>query len=139
MEAATAAGVSRRRWCGWEPATVTTYTYDESGRVETAVTTVEPEWDESTRAWHVAYAEFLGRLCPGCGTDMAESTAVSSYGAYEVLDPSRCYKCEVLHIASERVHRPTSDGGYSTPGSMHMRVRYHGPQVIPGLTDGGGG
>ncbi len=37
-------GVSPRRLTGWEPATVTTYIYDDSGQLVQSVTVQEPEF-----------------------------------------------------------------------------------------------
>jgi hypothetical protein len=57
---------------GWEPATTTTYRYDDQGRLVEAVTVSEPEWSDEDRAWAAALDLAESRLCSSCGGPRAE-------------------------------------------------------------------
>lgn len=67
LELAREAGVSFRRWNGWEAKRTTTVTaWTEDGRPAQWVTETEPEYDVNERDnWH-ALAEYRDALCPQC-------------------------------------------------------------------------
>lgn len=85
--------MSRRRFLGWEPERVTTYFYDDAGRLVRSVTVTEPEWDDEERAWAYALTDVEAEMCPGgCGQPLAESTAVGADEDYDVLFV-QCHAC----------------------------------------------
>ena len=72
MEACERLGIPLRRLHGWEPATTTTYQYDESGRVARTVTTSEPLWDQWDHYLMIALQEFRDMHCSQCGQLLSE-------------------------------------------------------------------
>jgi len=66
--------VSARRLQGWEPAETTTYEYDDAGRVISATTTREPEWDREQLAMMLAHIENEASI-DSLGFPIAESTS----------------------------------------------------------------
>jgi hypothetical protein len=114
VETARAWGISRRRFLGWEPRQVTTYSYDDAGRLVSSVTETEPEWNDDDRAWAYALADVEAEMCPGgCGQPLAESTAV---GADDDYFPHRlqCHAC----AQKRRVEQE------SNPGDLVWVVRH---------------
>lgn len=107
--AARAWGVSHRRFCGWEPRRVTTFEYDDAGRVVRSVTVTEPEWDDEQRELVYALAQYEASLCPGCGGDLAETTSPEAEYGYTRAGPERCYRCQMLAMYQE------ADGEAKTP------------------------
>lgn len=99
--AARAWGVSHKRFCGWEPRTVTTYEYDEGGRLVRSVTVTEREWDDDQRELAYGLARWEASLCPGCGGDLAETTDPSAEYAWRRTGPQRCYRCQMLEMYQE--------------------------------------
>ena len=94
--------MSFRRFSGWEPAETTTYTYDEAGRVLTATTVREPEWDEQEQAWMLALAEFEDEeLCPVCGGPRSVCQAPENEGRFSVPPPTRCFVATAIADARE--------------------------------------
>jgi hypothetical protein len=89
--------VSRRRFLGWEPKQVTTYEYDDGGRVVRAVTVVEAEWDDTERAWATALLDAEADECSGCGEPLSETLRPEAYQGYEVGPPAVCQGCKALH------------------------------------------
>lgn len=65
--------MSPRRLSGWEPAEVTTFEYDDDGRLVGAVTEREPEWSSSDRESLLALLE-ASRVGPH-GHPMSEATS----------------------------------------------------------------
>lgn len=98
LEAARSWGVSWRRFCGWEPQRVTTYEYDDDGRLIRAVTTTEAEWDDEQRDAVYALARFEAGLCPGCRQPIAETTAPEAEFAYKELETLRCFRCQATEV-----------------------------------------
>jgi hypothetical protein len=101
LAAARAWGVSWRRFSGWEPATTTTFEYDDAGRLAKSVTTVEPEWDGAERDTALALAAYEADLCPGCHRPMSETTARENQKAYVAGAPIRCHCCTASQRAAE--------------------------------------
>lgn len=99
--AARAWGVSHRRFCGLEPATTTTYEYDDAGRLVRSVTRPEPEWDDEQREMAYALARWEASLCPGCGGDLAETTSPEAEHGYRRVGPQRCYRCQMVEMYQE--------------------------------------
>lgn len=75
---------------------VTTYQYDQTGRLVRSVTVWDPEWTPQDVAWAQAYAEEQAARCPGCGQPLDESTDPANEGAYEAPFPVRCFACSTL-------------------------------------------
>ncbi|WP_123661585.1 hypothetical protein [Actinocorallia herbida] len=111
VELARAWGVPRSRWLGREPRTVTTYEYDDGGRLLRSVTETEPLWTDEDRGWAEALAHFEADECKGCGQPLSESTEASAEGAYDAPLPLRCHACTAVSIqqdaASKNAH-PTA-------------------------------
>lgn len=93
METARAWGVSWRRWHGWEPARLTTYTYDDAGLLVAAVETVEPEWDHESRAHALALTDYEAGLCPGGNHLLSETTDPLMEGRYVPDGAIECWYC----------------------------------------------
>src|SRR5690606_21194913 len=93
LQAARAHGVSYRRWFGWEPARTVEYVFD-GDRVVGERVTVEPEWDDDSRAWAEALELAEADRCPGCGEPRHESTDPANENAYTVGPPWRCFACD---------------------------------------------
>lgn len=102
MEAARAAGVSWRRWHGWEPSRLTTYTYDEAGRCVASVTTMEPEWDDVSRAHLLALLEYEAGLCAGCGRPLSETTNPLMDGRFIYDGYVECFCCLAIAAGSAK-------------------------------------
>lgn len=102
LEGAAAAGVSWRRFTGWEPARITEYEY-EDGQLVRAVTTTEPEWDDEQRHAVHALLRYRAGLCPGCRNPLSETAdPVNEYGYVRPLGPPlRCHYCTMLGIYQE--------------------------------------
>src|SRR5690606_3854254 len=96
VRAAVRVGVSLKRWNGWEPHEVTEYEYDDGGRVVRTVTTREPEWDDESRAYVLALAEYERSVCGGCGGWLPETTDPKNEGRYVSKGAIRCHRCDVL-------------------------------------------
>lgn len=85
-----------RRFNGWEP-TATTSVVD--GRT---VTTSEPEWDDTDRAWAEALVAYDAQKCDGCGHPLTHTTDPDADGAYVASLPVRCHSCTALHQMQDR-------------------------------------
>jgi hypothetical protein len=93
--------VTRRRFLGWEPRRVTTFVYDENGRLEQAITVTEPEWDDEERGWAYAHADLAAEMCPGgCGHPLSESAAVGADDDYRAKS-LQCHACGTVARAQE--------------------------------------
>jgi hypothetical protein len=101
LEAARAWGVSRKRFLGWEPRTTTEHAYDEDGRLLRSVTTTEPEWDDTERAYAITLLDLEADLCNGCGQPLSETTLREAFDGYDVPDPHACQGCKAL-IAQQK-------------------------------------
>lgn len=102
--------MSVKRLNGWEPTEVTTYEYDDAGRVTRTITRRESEWDESERQWALALLEFEASKCPGCGGVWEETTDPKSEGRWNVPPPVRCHRCTALAVAQhgEKYHHASA-------------------------------
>jgi len=76
---------------------VTTYTYDEHGRISEALTITEPEWDETERAWAMTLVDVEADTCGGCGQPLSETMTLEAYEGYESGPPAVCQGCKALH------------------------------------------
>jgi hypothetical protein len=108
VEAAERLGVSVKRFDGWEPEQVTTYEYDDAGRLIRAVTVREPEWDEHEQGWALALAFYRDSLCPcGCGHPARDTLAPESAGhTWHVPPPVRCMARDALAQAQAQFSNP---------------------------------
>jgi DNA-binding transcriptional LysR family regulator len=111
--------VSWRRWAGWEPTKVTTYDYDADGRVDVAVSTLEPEWDDQSRGFALALDEYEAGLCPSCKHPLEETSAAHHEDRYTAEPAVRCHRC----TASEQAAKSYQDS--PTPGALLVPVRFH--------------
>ena len=70
------------------------------------VTTREPEWDDESRAYVLALAEYERSVCGGCGGWLPETTDPKNEGRYVSKGAIRCHRCDVLHAArsAEEAH-----------------------------------
>lgn len=75
-------GVSRKRLSGWEPAEVTTFEYDDSGRVVRQITVREAEWDRDEEEFLVASRELEADTGPH-GFLMSEAMDPANQFAFE--------------------------------------------------------
>jgi hypothetical protein len=98
---------------GWEPRTVTTFTYDDDGRLVSASETVEPEWDAEQRAWPLALAELEAQSCSGCGGWLPETTSIEKSDGYVAEHPWRCHRCEALEIRRQQVRDKPNPGSFT--------------------------
>lgn len=105
---------------------MTTYEYDEQGRVSRAVTTTEPEWDTDQQAWVLALAEYERDLCPGCRMPLHITTKkvlrpdgkldLASYEQWKVAADDRCFVCAAVNDA-----KPTLQT-YKDPESLRLTI-----------------
>lgn len=101
---------------GRELRSVTTYEYDDTGRLVRSVTVHESPWTEEDLGWAKAHQQNLDDRCPGpCGLPLSETTAMANgepVHSYEVELPMRCQACDELakkqeaHGESGQVIRP---------------------------------
>lgn len=93
---------------GWEPKRVTTFEYDEEDRLIRSVTEVEPEWDDTERAWATALLDVEADTCGGCGQPLSETLRPEAYQGYEAPPPAVCQGCKALH-ARQRADADAGD------------------------------
>ncbi|MFC5112634.1 hypothetical protein ACFPN7_01585 [Amycolatopsis halotolerans] len=96
VEAAVRLGISPSRYAGEEPAEVTEYEYNKSGRLVRSVTTRSPEWTNEDRSLVKAFLEYEALTCRGCGGFIPETTDPGNEGKYEADLPHRCHRCDAL-------------------------------------------
>lgn len=96
MQAATRVGISLRRWAGWEPREVHTPQGDGS-----VLVTREPEWDDESRDWVLALAQWEDLHCPQCNGWLPETTDPANEDAYRAEPPGRCHRCTALVAKQE--------------------------------------
>lgn len=80
---------------------MSTREYDDDGNVVVEVTTVEPEWDDESRAYAVALLAYEADTCPNCRAPLHETTAAENEGRYRADLPMRCHKCTAISERSE--------------------------------------
>lgn len=66
-----------------------------------AVTEVEPEWDEQSRAEAIALLDVEADTCSGCGQPLSETLRPEAVGGYKVGLPARCHACDALRHAQK--------------------------------------
>lgn len=95
VEVARSWGVSPSVFFGAGTQAVTTYEYDDLGRLLRSVTVHESSWRDEDRDLAYALAEWENGLCPGCGGELADTMNRDHEGAY-VADRERlgiCWRC----------------------------------------------
>lgn len=93
--------MSRSRWLGQEPRSVTTYEYDEStGRLIRSVTETESAWTDEDRGWLLAYLAEKTERCAGCGNHLDECRDPATAGRWSVI-AERCEPCRVGEAEAE--------------------------------------
>lgn len=94
-------GVSPRRLLGWEPGEVTTYEYDDDGRLLRAVTVREPEYSAWDRA--VLLADVAASKVPRGhhGVPLHEAADPENQFAFEVPPPRMDWAQKALDDAQE--------------------------------------
>lgn len=98
---------------GWEPASITTFEYDESGRLARAVTVREPEftpWDRAALLTDVADSKVPRG---GHGRTISEVTDPDNQFAYEVEPPAMDWAQKKLDEAQAAYKKsnPNADMG----------------------------
>lgn len=98
--------MSLRRFCGWEPAEVTTHEYDERDRLAASVTRREPEWDDAQRAWMLALGVYEQSLCRRCGHNLHDTLDPDTSGTMLasrewVAEESQCFGCTALAVSEQ--------------------------------------
>jgi hypothetical protein len=93
LEAARACGVPWRRWAGWEPAEVTTYEYDDDGRLIRSTTVREAEWGEVDRGAMLALAAYEASICTGCRQPMSQSMDPDTQFKWRGQILAQCHAC----------------------------------------------
>ena len=96
LEAARAWGVPWRRWSGWEPAEVTTYEYDDAGRLIRSTTVREAEWNEVDRGAALALQAYEAGLCGGCGQPTSQSMDPDTQFRWRGKLLAQCHACYAL-------------------------------------------
>jgi len=87
---------------GWEPGEVTTFEYDDAGRMIRAVTVREPEFSDWDRA--ALLADRTRDLAPRSRTGilMSEATDRKNFGRFIVPEPTTDLASKALHEAQEQ-------------------------------------
>ena len=96
---------------GRAPRSVTTYTYDDAGRLVHAVTEHEPVFLPEDAAELQALAVVEAEECPRCGEDRSKSHAAEGEFAYKA-EVVRCHSC----ATSERAVRAYAKEDGDTAG-----------------------
>ena len=118
--------VSPRRFEGWAPQTTTRYAYDQGGRVVSAVSMDEPEWDELDRAIVDAHLWNEAQRCR-CGGYLDETTT-DDHG-YRIT-AEQCYRCEAELRWHER-QQPIDELMKSTRNKPYPEARVLSVEAIP--------
>jgi hypothetical protein len=125
LTTARAWGVPWRRWAGWEPAEITTYEYDDAGRLIRATTVREPEWGEVDRAAAIELAAYEADLCPGCKQPQADALAHEERWVAEVT--ARCHSCTAAEILREKLEKRVEDKALTQASALLLRTRLMPP------------
>lgn len=80
-----------RRLLGWEPAEVTSFEYDDDGRVVKAVTVRESEYSDLDRGWLLHSWEQDHAPRGEHGILMSEATDRANMGEFELSEPVTDY------------------------------------------------
>src|SRR4030095_13235889 len=121
-EAARAWGVPLSIFLGRKQATEYEYF---AGKLVRSVT--EPLWLEEDRQAAIDLLAYEQSLCPGCGGDIAETTAADAEDGYEAVDPLLCHRC----VAKEQYAKKWQD--HPHPDALLISVQRKNS------TRGGGG
>lgn len=113
-------GVSVRRFLGWEPGEVTSFEYDDDGRVVRAITVREPEFSDMDRKWLMD--SWLADQTPrgSHGWPIAEATDPANQGKFFVGPPAVDFaaKAEIeAHEEAEKIYK-----GKIPLGALKFRV-----------------
>lgn len=101
-----------KRFDGWEPATETTYHYDDTGRLAHATTIRESEWDDPQRDLMLALALYEAQVHEPCGGYLPDTTAADADDRYAAAPPVRCHLCTArmqahhAHVTSPHAPHP---------------------------------
>jgi len=88
---------------GWEPETVTTYSYDTSGRLVESRTETEPEWDDEQRGLMLALRVWeADSLCSVCGGPKSECQSMGDASFWDVPPPTRCHRITAVELQAEK-------------------------------------
>jgi hypothetical protein len=131
LEAARAWGVPWRRWAGWEPTEVTTFEYDDAGRLIRAETVREAEWGELDRGAAMALAEYEAGLCSGCRHPLVETCLPENEERYVGEVTGRCHRCTALEILREKVADGVERKAMMQPSALLLGVRLRGEDPTP--------
>lgn len=108
---------------GWEPASITTYEYDDSGRLSRAVTVREPEytaWDRAALLRDVADSKIRRG---SHGLPLSETTDPENQFAYEAETPAMDWAQKALDDAQEAYKKQNPKASL---GALLWRVKKRG-------------
>lgn len=113
-------GISVRRFYGWEPGEVTTFEWDDDGRLIRAVTVRESEFSDWDRALLLADHREAHTVRGRHGVPMVDALDTANQFAFEVPPPSVDWAQQKLNQAQERYKTayPNAD-----MDSLHWEVR----------------
>lgn len=113
-------GISVRRFYGWEPGEVTTFEWDDDGRMIRAVTVREPEFSEWDRMLLLADHREAHTVRGRHGVPMVEALDPKNQFAFEVPLPSVDWAQKKLNEAQEKYKKayPSAD-----MDSLHWEVK----------------
>ena len=94
-------GISPSRLTGWEPAEVTTFEWDDSGRLRRAITVREAEFSEADVALLLADYERAHVRRGRHGLRMADAVDPANQFAFEVAPPVTDWAQKKLNEAQE--------------------------------------
>lgn len=97
-----------RRYLGWEPAEVTSYEYDDEGRVVRAVTVREPEFSAWDRALFLHQWQVEQEPRGKHGLTLAEATDPANRGKFVVEEPTQDFAAEAL-VAAQKAYEAAAD------------------------------
>lgn len=102
-----------RRFLGWEPAEVTTFEYDGSGRLVRAVTVREPEYSDLDRRWLAKSFEDEKTPRGSHGVPISEATDPQYRGKWVVPAPVIDF-VEVERVAAAEKAKKTYGDAFPT-------------------------
>lgn len=113
-------GVSVRRFLGWEPGEVTTFEYDDDGRLLRAVTVRESEFSDLDRKWLLD--SWAAEQAPrgSHGWLMSEATDPANQGRFFVGPPTVDFAAKVEIEAREEAEKVWK--GKIPLGALKFRV-----------------
>lgn len=90
---------------GWEPAEVTTYEYDDEGRVAQAITVREPEFSHLDRAWLLDSWKRENEPRSSTGWLMSVATDPANQGKFFVPPPTVDFAAKAEIEAREEIEK----------------------------------